>query len=647
MRFFQLLLSFAVLALAVQLAPSAHAEAPTKDLLDLKTIDTAKRASPQYGADDQVSATVSNDAAAPGVVITIKPGKAGYPGLNLKPAEQKAWDLSAFGHVEARVVNTGSKAALFAVRIDNAGNWHNNPWNTEQTYLKPGERATIKVIFGHQYNHKPGYALNPKAVVNILMFTGKADNAISFRVESLVAGGSAGEKPPVDPASIRTKPANGMMLGTGVNIDGETQIEAKGTKVSVVDQSVQIVFPAAKGEQMMTIKPPAGRWDLRDATEVRVKVKNEGESPVTPSVQLASNTGPTGLVTAATPLAAGAEQEITVSFIPTVAGKGVSVTNPGFYSAQPGTGTNFTSDTVGAVKISAKHEGETTLLVESIVADAPAAQIPDWLGKRPPVDGNWVRTFDDEFNGRTIDGTKWNIYGPNFWDQASHWSKDNVIVGDGVVKLRYDKKTGYHNDDPKEKRTGHAAGFLETYGKWVQRYGYFEARMKLPTAPGLWPAFWMMADRGVKAGSLWVRQDTGNGGMEFDIMEHLTRWGPYRYNIALHWDGYQKDHKSVGSDKIYIQPDKDGFITCGLLWIPGAAIYYADGREVFRWESPRVSNVQSYMMLTLPIGGWDNNSLDDKQLPADFVIDYVRVWQRKDLASSVDGYQPATKPDAK
>jgi hypothetical protein len=42
-------------------------------------------------------------------------------------------------------------------------------------------------------------------------------------------------------------------------------------------------------------------------------------------------------------------------------------------------------------------------------------------------------------------------------------------------------------------------------------------------------------------------------------------------------------------------------------------------------------------MFTLPQGGWDNNAVDDKQLPADFVVDYVRVWQRKDLASAADG----------
>ena len=40
-----------------------------------------------------------------------------------------------------------------------------------------------------------------------------------------------------------------------------------------------------------------------------------------------------------------------------------------------------------------------------------------------------------------------------------------------------------------------------------------------------------------------------------------------------------------------MQPDKDGFITSGLLWTPGSAIYYCNGREVLRWENPRISSV--------------------------------------------------------
>lgn len=43
-------------------------------------------------------------------------------------------------------------------------------------------------------------------------------------------------------------------------------------------------------------------------------------------------------------------------------------------------------------------------------------------------------------------------------------------------------------------------------------------------------------------------------------------------------------------------------------------------------------SVPAQIIFTLPCGGWDNNAVDDAQLPADFVVDYVRVWQRKDLA---------------
>jgi beta-glucanase (GH16 family) len=148
-----------------------------------------------------------------------------------------------------------------------------------------------------------------------------------------------------------------------------------------------------------------------------------------------------------------------------------------------------------------------------------------------------------------------------------------------------------------------------------------------------------MPDRGEDKGPQWVRQDTAKGGMEFDIMEHLTRWGPYRYNVAMHWDGYKKDHKSIGSSSIYAKPDKDGFITAGVLWLPGKLVYYAQGKEVGHWENQRVCDQPMDLMFDLVTGGWDNDPLDDEQLPADFVIDYVRAWQRKDLATDADGFK--------
>ncbi len=117
-------------------------------------------------------------------------------------------------------------------------------------------------------------------------------------------------------------------------------------------------------------------------------------------------------------------------------------------------------------------------------------------------------------------------------------------------------------------------------------------------------------------------------------MEHLTRVGPYRYNIDLHWDGYGKDHKGRGTECICVQADKDGSITPGLLWLPGVVVFCCNGKELWRWEDPRVSTVPSYFIFEVTTGGWGGNGpVDDRQLPADHLTDYVSAWQSKDLVS--------------
>ncbi len=607
--------------------PAAHAQSavvsPTKSerLLGPGT-DTSLLPS-----SSQVSAASSPDPAAPGVLVTIQPGQEDYPGVMVKPLGGP-WNLAEFGHVEARIVNTGTGPLSLALRVDNAGRWQDNPWDTETVTLPPGATDTITTIFGYSYGRKPGYALKPSAVVDVLLFTGKSSQAQSFRIESLVAGGSSGEAPPVAPQDVRVQPKDGFLVGPGIPV----QITSQNTGGARLDAgAVRAVFPAGgpDGPSGASLSPPVGRWDLRDDLEVTVRVRNEGQTPVTPRVRVDSNGGASEWVAGAS-LAPGSVEEITVPFagtVPTVL-------------PQSGALDRITSDAVSAVTVApddAAGNGipgsERVLRVETVrAALPPPPALPTWLGHRPPAPGAWVKTLDDEFNGGTLNTSVWSVSGANYYDKLTHWSRDDVLLGGGLVRLRYEKKSGPGNDDPAQPQTPYAAGYLDTYNKWTQCYGYFEARVKLPTAPGLWPAFWMMPDRGRAAGpEQWKQQDTGNGGMEFDIMEHLTRWGPYRYNIAMHWDGYGKDHKTIGCDRVYVRPDKDGFITCGLLWTPGSVVYYCNGREVLRWNNPRISEVPSDLMFTMPSGGWDNDPLVDSQLPDDFVVDYVRVWQRRDL----------------
>ncbi|KAB2890411.1 MAG: hypothetical protein F9K35_19140, partial [Burkholderiaceae bacterium] len=165
MRQLQLPLLLAALGLSSLIAQTAD---KSLALLDPKAVplDRLKPSS------EEVTVEASGDAAAPGLIIRAALGKDAWPGANFKP-EGKAFDLSAYGHLEAKVANMGTKNTVIALRVDNDGDWQANPWSCEQAWLKPGESATIKVIFGHSYGQKPTYPIKPGAVTNILFFSQK------------------------------------------------------------------------------------------------------------------------------------------------------------------------------------------------------------------------------------------------------------------------------------------------------------------------------------------------------------------------------------------------------------------------------------------------------------------------------------------
>ena len=575
--------------------------------------------------------------AANGLAVTIKPGNAGYPGLVCVPA--KPWDLSVYGHVEVRITNTGTAPATVALRLDNDGDWKNNPTNTEQVGVQPGKSGTIRLYFGYSYGKK-AFALDPSKIVKLMLFTAKTDKELSFTVESISLAGAPGETPPVPAEQVRVVPPAGVILGRGTVIDAAKQLVAKGGEAKVVtaaaatgdSPAITITAPAGKVPATVSFKPALGRWALQTWLQAGVTVRNDGAAPLTVRAHLQGG-GPTDTVEAV--VAAGAASTLTVPFAAAVIWHGEK------------TGNLFKNNAAEAVVIELPAvDTDRTCTITGITAGMPEQILPEWLGQRPPEPGEWTRTFSDEFDGTTIDRAKWNIYTENYWDKRTHFAADNVVVGGGTVKLHFEKKTGFHNDDPKRNQTDYACGFLDTYGKWTQRYGYFEARLKLPTAPGLWPAFWTMPDRGEAAGEQWKRASTKDGGMEFDIVEHLTGWGPNRHNIAMHWDGYQKEHKSLGSETNYVHPDKDGFIVAGMLWEPGRVTYYSNGKPILRWENPRVGSIQSYPIFNVVTGGWDNTPLDDSKLPADLTIDWIRCWQRADLAQLPPAPAPAAATPA-
>ena len=619
-------------------APRLVALSAALSLAALYTFGDGAAIAPKFLLDDAVVAQVTEGATATieGGALRVKlpGGPAGYPGVTLRPKEGETWNLSPWGRIEARVTNTSDENLHVNLRVDNPGDWRTNPWNAEAVFLKPGESKTVSVYFGYSYGHKPAdYVVDSSRVSALLFFSGKSANDRSFVVEDLQAIGAAGNEPPVDPARRAVVPKDGILFGTGAS-SKLAYVEAKAKP----DGPTSVVTIPSGKRGAVKIQPEQGYWDLGSFTDVRVAVRNRGAAPLALAVRLDSAGGNSAELPATVP--PGQTMHVEIPFEAPLPWAGEFDHAAGKGRAIPGTGTVFASCRTTSVTVllpAAPEERE----VEIVDARAVLvhATIPKWLGRRPPVEGDWVQTLAEEFDGPAVDESRWNVRASNYWDKRTHFSRDNVVLGGGLARLHYEKKTGFQNDDPDDKsavqNSPYACGILTSYGKWTQRYGYFEARMKLPRAPGLWPAFWTMPDRGADflapGDPEWKRHQTGDGGMEFDIMEHLTRWGPHRFNIACHWDGYGKNHRAIGTGNVYMRPDADGFITVGLLWLPGEMAVYGNGLKLAGWKDPRVASVPAYLILYMVSGGWDNDPLDPRRLPADFEIDYVRAWQRKDL----------------
>ena len=255
----------------------------------------------------------------------------------------------------------------------------------------------------------------------------------------------------------------------------------------------------------------------------------------------------------------------------------------------------------------------------------------------PPISGDWQLVFEDNFD--YFDTSKWNADLPNQRksvgsSDACFFIPENVQAKDGKLELISRKqKLKFKNKHGKAIKKKYSSGQINSYAKFAQTYGYFEARMKLPRSRGLWPAFWLMPNR--ISPKIWstFREDDGQG-MEIDIMEHLTEWGPDRFHYAAHWDGNKDERQSIGA--AYRKASESEYRNFGLYWEKNLLIWFIDGQEIRRWESERIADIPLHILLSTEMGGWATNRI--KNLPATTYIDYVKVWSGKAQLNPIADY---------
>ncbi len=259
-------------------------------------------------------------------------------------------------------------------------------------------------------------------------------------------------------------------------------------------------------------------------------------------------------------------------------------------------------------------------------------------------------TWHDEFDGDSVDPAKW---GTEWWitmRKGGYWHEDMAFVQDGNLVIRTEYK-----DTPLENRyyekwkdsihfdaykPGYYSAQLTSAGKFEQKYGYFECRCILPPGKGLWSAFWMMNE------GVYNVDGSGQDGTELDIFESMYyrkhRFGIDAVSANLHFDGYAKgehQYKHVGEFLLENDPYST-FNTYGMEWNENEYIFYINGREYARSDFGGVSENPEFLLLSVEVAGENGvpaknpstgKIAQNKNWPIDFVVDYVRCYQYKEL----------------
>lgn len=248
------------------------------------------------------------------------------------------------------------------------------------------------------------------------------------------------------------------------------------------------------------------------------------------------------------------------------------------------------------------------LLLMALPARAAVPQDVEDSLPRPPQGKAWKLVWHDEFDGRKLDETKWDV--PEGRRRDGWWSRKAISLdGKGHLLISTLKENGKYLD-----------GCVRTRGKYEHAHGYYVARIRLQEQPGHWSAFWMWGPGVTKVG------DEGRDGTEIDIME--KPWLDDRVQQTLHWDGYGKQHKSKG--KVAKVPGvMKGFHTFALWWKPDQYVFYVDGKPTWRTSAGGVCQVPLYIKLSDEIGKWGGD-VSRAKLPDRFVVDYVRVYDLVD-----------------
>lgn len=236
--------------------------------------------------------------------------------------------------------------------------------------------------------------------------------------------------------------------------------------------------------------------------------------------------------------------------------------------------------------------------------------------------------WSDEFNGTELNTNNWAYdigtggSNPGWGNNEQEYytdSTENVNVSNGTLKIiaKSQSKGGKN----------YTSGRIKTAGKVEVGNGYVVARIKLPSATGIWPAFWMLGTNG----QTWPMCG------EIDIMESInTNQFPY---ATMHWTTAAKpteDHyqSTPAYSNTFPNFDKTQWHTYGVYRTDDKIRVFYDDRLIGAYTyTAGMEELKDkyYMLLNVAVGGNLTGNVNPSlaSLPATMEVDYVRYYQDK------------------
>jgi beta-glucanase (GH16 family) len=292
--------------------------------------------------------------------------------------------------------------------------------------------------------------------------------------------------------------------------------------------------------------------------------------------------------------------------------------------------------------------GIDTIDITNLEYSIPAGGAPTGGGNTsPPIEKTLI--WSDEFNGAAGAAPNSANWTPDLGDGCNNpagcgWGNNeaqayaacaNKQDGNGSMLITASTSAG---DATCTSNKTWTSGKFTSYGKKHFTYGYFEARLKMPTGGGTWPAFWTLGSN--------INTVSWPSCGELDIMEFAGN-NPTVNTSAAHYRNSSGNHEykmgalnnSVGLAQ--------GYHNYGMLWTPTEVTMYIDDRQVFNvkkgdtgltnWPfGPNAQGVdpKMYVIFNLAMGGSYGGGIANNFNKATFSIDYFRYYSANGYGST-------------